>query len=94
MPQANTLGLCCAGSKLGYVNQAGHVAMGMLVLVHQLMGAANFIEAERSRQTRVYRARDNQLVEGSGLLIVGQVTTLKTFLHHPMVAKIQCHVVA
>ena len=50
--------------------------MGMLVLVHQLMGVSNFIEAERSRQTRVYRARGNQLVEGSGLFIVGQVTCI------------------
>ena len=66
----------------------------MLVLVHQLMGVSNFIEAERFRQTRVYRARGNQFVEGSGLFIVGQVTTLETFLHHPMIAKIQCHVVA
>ena len=67
--------------------------MGMFVLVHQLMSMANFIEAERSRQTRVYRARGNQLVEGSGLFIVGQVTALETFLHHPVVTKIQCYVV-
>ena len=45
--------LCGALARFGGIHQAGHVSVGVFVLVHELMGMANLIEGEGTRETGV-----------------------------------------
>ena len=68
------------------VDQAGYVAIWMLVFAYQLVGVTYFVEAKDVGQTRINLAGDDQFVDRGGLLIVGQMATLEALLHHPMIA--------
>ena len=48
------------------VDQAGHLAIWMLVFVHQLVGVTYFVEAKDVGQTRMNLAGDDQFVDCGG----------------------------
>ena len=60
------------------VDQTGHIAIGMLVFIHQLMGMTDFIEAIGFGQTRINLASQQKFIHGLGLLIIGQMRALET----------------
>ena len=43
----------------GRIDQTGHVSVRVFVLVHELVGVADFISAKRARQTGIDLARDD-----------------------------------
>ena len=67
-PRSRRLRRARAG--LGGVDQTGHVARGMPVLVHQLMGLADLVEAEGPGQAGVHLGVRDQRGHRRGLLVV------------------------
>src|SRR5580704_10761908 len=68
-------------------DQRHHLALGRAVLMHDL------IAAERLREAWIDLPLDNQLIERIGLLVVGEMRSLKPLLPHPEVAQIGHRVV-
>src|SRR5580700_9888307 len=75
-------------------DQRHHLALGRAVLMHDLMALADLIEAERLREAWIDLPLDNQLIERVGLLVIGEMRSLKPLLPHPEVAQIRDRVVA
>src|SRR5579885_2527088 len=87
-------GLKVFHSRLGSADQRGHVALGGSILEHQLMAVADLLESEGLSEARIDLTFAHELVERVGLLVVGEVRSLKALLPHPEVAQIDRGVVA
>ena len=46
----------------------------MFVLVHELVGLTDFIEAKRAQQTGIDLARNDQFIDRDRLLVVGPIS--------------------
>lgn len=87
MNSGSTLACC------GRIDETGHVSVWMRIVPHQLVGNTDFVEGPSPGETWVNPSFDNELVHSGCLLIVGEVRTLETLLHHPVITKVQSHVV-
>jgi hypothetical protein len=58
----------------GRIDQTGHVSVRVFVLVHELVGLADSIEAKRARQTGIEFARNGQFIDRDRLLVVGPIS--------------------
>ena len=81
-------------ARFGCIHQARHVPIGVLILMHQLMGMTNLIERVRVRKTWIDFAINDHPIERGSLLVIGQVAALETLLHHPVVTEIHGDIVA
>src|SRR5207247_2835112 len=73
---------------LASVHHHRHVAVGMLVVEHQLVTQRNLVEVVRLRETRVDLPVGDQLRHRGSLLVVGAVAALEAFLPHPVTAEL------
>jgi hypothetical protein len=83
-----------AQAEVGGTDQDGHVAVRVLVVVHEVVGTGHLVVGEGPRQARVEQAAQRQFVHLVGLLGVGEVRALQPLLPHPQVAQVDRGVVA
>src|SRR3990172_5660616 len=79
---------------VGGADEGRHVAVGVAVLVQELVGEADLVEGEDARQAGVDLAGGDEVVDGLRLLAVGEVGALKALLARPEVAQVDVAVVA
>src|SRR3990172_6558089 len=78
----------------GGADEGRHVAVGVAVLVQELVGEADLVEGEDAGQAGIDLAGGDEVVDGLRLLAVGEVGALQALLARPEVAQVDVAVVA
>src|SRR5262249_41818391 len=76
-------------SALLRVHEDRHVAVRVLVHVHELVTLARFGELEDARKTGIDLAGHDEVVDALRLLVVREMRALEAFLLHPVITQVE-----
>src|SRR5690349_4829769 len=71
------------------VHEDGHVAVRVLVHVHELMALARLRKLEDTGQAWVDLAGDDEVVDALRLLVVCEMRALEALLLHPVITQVE-----